>query len=171
MSNLELMALEFATDAHKHQNRKYTFEPYITHPIAVAEIVRSVPHSPEMIAAALLHDVIEDCGVTRSGLLDMFGEEVSTLVWWLSDQSTKADGNRAIRKEIDRQHIAKAPAEAKTIKLADLLHNTESIASHDPDFWRVYRHEKMRLLEVLREGDTTLWRLAADRVGLEHEIG
>lgn len=167
MSRLELHALEFATDAHKHQRRKYTGEPYITHPIAVAEIVRSTPgHTPEMIAAAYLHDVIEDCGVTRAALADMFGPVVAEYVWWLSDQSTHADGNRAVRKKIDRDHIAKAPREPKTIKIADLIHNTLSIEAHDPDFWRVYRHEKILLLDVLKEGDQELWRRAAVHVGL-----
>jgi len=69
--------------------------------------------------------------------------------------------NRA--KHLDLLHTANANPEAKTIKLADLIDNTKTIAAHDPGFWRRFRNEKKALLEVLREGDATLWRLAAER--------
>jgi hypothetical protein len=65
-----------------------------------------------------------------------------------------------VRKEIDRQHSAKAPPAAKIINLADLIDNTLSIRAPDPGFWPVYRREKMALLEVLKEGDPELWRRA-----------
>ncbi|AZO29395.1 HD domain-containing protein [Mesorhizobium sp. M1B.F.Ca.ET.045.04.1.1] len=160
---LEERALAFATAAHASidQRRKYTNQPYIEHPIAVAEIVRSVPHTPEMIAAAYLHDVVEDTPITLNKILQEFGREVVTLVSWLTDVSLPLDGNRAARKAIDLAHTAKAPSAAKTIKLADLIDNTLTIKQRDPDFWRVYRHEKLRLLDVLKEGDATLWARAA----------
>lgn len=156
-------ALAYATWAHASidQRRKYSNEPYIVHPIAVADIVRSITHTPEMIAAALLHDTVEDTSVTLGDIWREFGEDVANLVSWLTDISTPAMGNRAARKAIDLEHTAMAPRMAKTIKLADLIDNSISIKAHDPDFWRVYRHEKLRLLEVLREGDATLWARAA----------
>lgn len=161
---LEEKALAFATTAHASidQRRKYTGEAYIVHPIAVAEIVRSVPHTPEMIAAALLHDVVEDVPWVR--VVDVaaeFGSRVAGLVGWLTDISMPEDGNRAARKALDREHIAKAPPAAKTIKLADLIDNTSTIKERDPDFWKVYRLEKLALLEVLKDGDATLWARAA----------
>ncbi len=162
--NLEERALEFATLAHASidQRRKYTNENYIVHPTAVAEIVRSVPHTPEMIAAAYLHDVVEDVpGITIVDIESKFGATVGRLVWYLTDISRPEDGNRQFRKEMDRIHISKASAEAMTIKLADLIDNTLTIEKYDPDFWRVYRHEKKRLLEVLRAGDPDLWSRAA----------
>lgn len=160
---IEERALAFATAAHESidQRRRYTNEPYIVHPIAVAEIVRSVPHTSDMIAAAYLHDTVEDCGIEHCQLLDEFGWDVAELVYWLTDVSRPEDGNRKVRKQKDLEHIAKAPAAAKTIKLADMIDNTISIRERDPDFWRVYRHEKLRLLEVLKEGDPTLWARAA----------
>lgn len=169
MTDLVQRALAFATAAHAsiHHRRKYTGESYIVHPIAVAEIVKTVPHTPAMVAAAYLHDVAEDTPVTIADLRVEFGEEVSDLVWWLTDVSTKEDGNRATRKAMDLAWIAKAPAAAKTIKLADLIDNTLSIREHDPDFWRVYRREKLRLLEVLREGDATLWARAAAQCDMD----
>jgi (p)ppGpp synthase/HD superfamily hydrolase len=113
-----------------------------------------------MVAAAYLHDTVEDTNVTTGEIQDHFGPEVANLVFWLTDAAKLADGNRAFRKEIDRRHIAGAPATAKTIKLADLIDNTANIKERDPDFWRVYRHEKLALLEVLTDGDATLWARA-----------
>lgn len=160
---LEERALAFATAAHASidQRRKYTFDPYIVHPMAVAEIVRSVPHTPKMIAAALLHDVAEDTPFSLTIIQQEFGQQVGELVYWLTDISTPEMGNREHRKAVDARHIAKAPPAAKTIKLADLIDNTLTIKERDPDFWRVYRHEKLRLLEVLKDGDPTLWARAA----------
>ncbi|WIJ24142.1 HD domain-containing protein [Devosia sp. RR2S18] len=163
-ASLERRALAFAAAAHGsiNQRRKYTGEPYIVHPIAVAEIVRTVPHEGPMIAAALLHDVVEDTPVTIEEILNEFGREVGELVDWLTDVSGPADGNRRKRKHLDLLHTAKATPAAKTIKLADLIDNTRTTAKYDPSFWRVYKREKIALLEVLKEGDSTLWRRAAE---------
>lgn len=166
-------ALAFATQAHGaiDHRRRYTGDPYIVHPIAVAEIVRSVPHTEAMIAAAYLHDVVEDTPVTIAEIEAEFGPEVAELVDWLTDVSRPQDGNRAIRKQLDFEHTAKAPPAAKTIKLADLIDNTLTIREHDPHFWRVYRREKLRLLGVLREGDQALWARAAEQAGMEGTDG
>lgn len=165
-TGLEECALAFAKAAHASidQRRKYTNEPYLVHPIAVAEIVKSVPHTPEMVAAALLHDVAEDVAhISLMDIHDEFDDGVAELVYWLTDVSKPSDGNRAKRKQMDLEHISKAPPAAKTIKIADLIDNTKTIKERDPDFWRVYRHEKLRLLEVLKEGDATLWARAAEQ--------
>ena len=158
--NMEEQALRFASNAHAHQTRKYTLENYIVHPIAVAKIVSCVPHTTEMIQASYLHDVVEDCGVEIKTIRDLFGPKVALLVSQLTDVSKPSDGNRRVRKEIDRQHTADAIPEAKTIKLADLIDNTKSITLYDPDFARVYLEEKQELLKVLKEGDSTLWKAA-----------
>lgn len=63
---LQVRAARFARDAHKGQSRKYTGRPYIVHPMNVAVLVKNHytgPHYDEAIAAAWLHDVVEDCGV------------------------------------------------------------------------------------------------------------
>lgn len=157
-------AAEFAAKAHGYQLRKYTFEPYINHPIEVMNIVKSVPNTKEMLCAALLHDVFEDCNISMNVIFENFGHDITKLVWWLSDVSLKSDGNRANRKEKDRQHISKASPQAKTIKLADLISNSRSICEHDKDFAKVYIKEKELLLEVLTEGDPTLYAQAKDIV-------
>lgn len=155
-------ARAFATAAHAavRQVRKYTGEPYIVHPAAVAALVAGVPHTPEMLAAAWLHDVVEDTGVDISTIRGEFGTEVADLVVWLTDPSRPEDGNRGVRKAIDLQHSAAAPAAAQTIKLADLIDNTLTIEEHDPDFAHVFRHEKRHLLDFLTLGDSQLMRQA-----------
>lgn len=158
----------FATAAHAAvaQLRKYTMEPYIVHPAEVVSIVRSVPHTEAMLAAAWLHDTVEDTGVTLETVRAEFGDEVATLVGWLTDVSRPEQGNRAVRKAIDRAHSAAAPAEAQTIKLADLISNTRSIMEHDEKFARTYLEEKRLLLEVMTKGDATLMAIARKNIGV-----
>jgi (p)ppGpp synthase/HD superfamily hydrolase len=160
MSEFVHKAYQFAKNAHKDQKRKYTFEPYINHPVEVMQIVSTVPHTEEMLAAALLHDVVEDCGVQLQEIFDTFSPNVCYMVNDLSDVSSPEDGNRATRKAKDRNWIAGAKARSKTIKLADLISNSRSIVKYDKDFARVYIKEKELLLEVLTEGDATLYAQA-----------
>ena len=157
----------FATAAHAAvgQLRKYTHEPYIVHPAEVVSMVRSVPHTEAMLAAAWLHDVVEDTGVTIETVRAEFGSEVADLVAWLTDVSRPEDGNRAHRKARDREHTAAAPAEAQTVKLADLISNTRSIMAHDPKFAVTYLEEKRALLAVMTRGDATLMAIALRHVG------
>ncbi|MCL2450531.1 MAG: HD domain-containing protein [Polyangiaceae bacterium] len=159
-SELETRAARAAAHWHADQKRKYDAGPYITHPEAVAAIVRSVPHTPEMLAAAWLHDVAEDTGVPLERIRDEFGAEVAMLVEALTKVSRPEDGDRATRKALDREHTRRACPAAKTIKLADVIDNCETIAERDPDFARGYLEEKRMLLDALREGDATLWARA-----------
>lgn len=152
-------ARHFAIFAHTEaeQKRKYTNDDYIVHPASVAVIVGGVKNSTdEMVAAAWLHDVVEDTQYTLEIIRYMFGDVVGDLVEMLTDVSKPEDGNRATRKSIDREHTAKASPEAQTIKLADLLDNTETILEHDKDFAKVYIKEKAELIKVLKKGDKGL---------------
>lgn len=142
----------FATAAHSAvgQLRKYTNEPYWTHTREVADMVSALPGATEaMIAAAHLHDVVEDTGVTIETVREEFGVEVADLVGWLTDVSKPGMGNREFRKGIDRAHTAQAPAEAQSIKCMDLCSNTRSIVQHDAKFARTYLAEKRQLLAVM----------------------
>ena len=158
MNALEKNAAAFAAHAHESigQRRKYSDEPYIVHPAAVAAIVRSVPHDEAMLAAAWLHDTVEDTGVTLDEIERAFGSDVAQLVEMLTDVSKPEQGNRRLRKEIDRVHTAKASPRAKTVKLADLIHNSDSILKHGPGFAVKFIREMEALLAVLGEGDRTL---------------
>ena len=150
-------AYRFARDAHGDQKRKYTGEPYINHPIAVAHIVMTTDPDCEMVCAALLHDVIEDTSKTYEDIRDVgFGDSIARLVVELSDVSKPEDGNRAFRKAMDREHLARACDRAKTVKLADLINNSESITKYDPNFASVYMKEKQLLLPLLKGGDQSL---------------
>ena len=80
--------------------------------------VATVKHTPEMICAAYLHDVVEDTDVTIDEIEREFGDTVANLVYWLTDISKPEDGNRAARKEIDAVHYAKGPADASAGPLA-----------------------------------------------------
>jgi (p)ppGpp synthase/HD superfamily hydrolase len=156
--NIVDKALVFATAAHAAvgQTRKYTGEPYIVHPIHVMNILKTVPHTDAMLAAALLHDTVEDTGVTIELIESEFGSEVAELVSWLTDVSKPEDGNRAVRKQLDLEHTAQAPAAAQTIKCADLISNTASIVKYDMNFAETYLKEKSALLTVLTKGDPAL---------------
>ena len=158
----------FAASKHNGQLRKYTAEPYIVHPRAVKALVSQVDHTEEMLIAALLHDTVEDTDTTLSEIEANFGKEVVELVYWLTDVSQPNDGNRAIRKALDRAHISKAPPAAKTVKLADLIDNSYSIFKHDANFGKVYFKEKKLLLEVLKEGDQTLLGMAHQIIADQH---
>jgi (p)ppGpp synthase/HD superfamily hydrolase len=148
----------FATRAHERvgQRRKYTHEPYIVHPAAVAALVRSVAHTPQMLAAAWLHDTVEDTDVQLADIEHQFGREVACLVSWLTERSRPQDGNRDVRKRIDRAVLALAPACAQTVKVADLIDNCECIVEHDATFAPVYLREKAELLEVLTQASPGL---------------
>ena len=108
----------FATQAHKRidHRRKYSNQPYDVHLKAVADIVASVTDDPEMIAAAWLHDTIEDTLATFQDIEKQFGKNISMLVSELTDVGKISDGNRAVRKSIDRFHLAQASYRGKTIK-------------------------------------------------------
>lgn len=160
ISDLELRAKEFAFHAHRGQKRKYTLEDYIVHPAAVAELVRKVPHTDEMLAAAWLHDTVEDCGIQIDEIHKLFGSTVAEYVLWLTDVSKPSDGNRKMRKAKDREHTNGAPYQVKTIKLADMIDNSRSITRYDPDFSVIYMREKKLLLPCLVAGDKSLYFIA-----------
>jgi (p)ppGpp synthase/HD superfamily hydrolase len=159
MTHIIDAAKAFAKYAHRNQVRKYTGENYFNHCKEVADLIWPFGTN-EMVAAAYLHDTVEDCEVPIELIGDLFGHEVQSLVSDLTDVSKPSDGNRRTRKDIDLAHTAKASREAKIIKLADLISNTRSIVQYDPDFARVYLREKERLLEVLTEG-TELFEMAS----------
>lgn len=159
MHALVTKARRYATEAHARINhlRKYSMEPYDVHLKNVADIVASVTDDPEVIAAAWLHDVIED---TPTSFLDIereFGPQLADLVSEVTDVSRPSDGNRATRKSIDRAHLAGASRRGKTIKLADLIDNCQDICRQAPDFARTFLTEMASLLEVLSDGDPGLY--------------
>lgn len=160
--DLEQSARAFADFHHKSkgQKRRATGDDYIVHPDRVVSWVRSVPHTSIMVAAAYLHDTIEDTDATAGDLVREFGSKVAELVAMLTDTSTAADGNRAARKAVDRCRRSLATPQGKTIMLGDMIDNLEGIITHEPRFAPIYVEEKALLLDVIRAGDKALWDLA-----------
>ncbi len=151
----------FAIGAHRriNQRRKYSYQPYEVHLKSVADIVSQVTKNQNMISAAWLHDVVEDTPATFEDIERIFGNDIAYLVHELTDVSTYDDGNRALRKCIDRDHIAKASDQAKIVKLADLIDNCTDICANDVGFGRVFLNEMKALLDIISE-DLPLYRRA-----------
>lgn len=159
-------AKAFAAAAHGAcgQVRKYTGEPYIVHPISVANRVWEHTHDIELTAAAFMHDVVEDTSVPLSLIEQEFGTTVARYVDEVTNRSKKEHGNRAYRKKIDCEHLAKASPQAKTLKLCDIIDNVTDIKVQDPGYAIKYCGEKREVLKILREGDSTLWAWASELV-------
>lgn len=162
MNNVE-KAMEFGRKAHGSQVRKYSNAPYFdNHCIEVMELVKTVPHTEDMLVAALLHDTVEDTEVTLADIEREFGGRVADIVAGLTDVSTPEDGNRKARKAKDLEHSVMQPANVQTIKLADLISNSRSILGaaewnkEAKAFSKLYLQEKKALLEGLLLGDMTL---------------
>ena len=149
-------AQRWAVTHHKHQTRKHSGLPYIVHPEAVAEMVSQVTDDPNVIAAAWMHDLIEDTAITESDIRWYFNDRISDLVVEVSKVSTKHDGNRGKRVMIDIDHYSKASKMGKVIKMADAIHNIPTIIRDDKKFAPKYVSEKMMLFEVIKDGDKVL---------------
>lgn len=149
----------YATD----HTRKYTGEAYIEHPRRVVELVKtSAALNHEMIAAAWLHDVVEDTAITVRQIEEWFGKRIAAMVAALTNVETEV-GNRRQRFEINRDRLKGASALVKTIKVCDLIDNTSTIVKHDPKFAALYLAEKRELLETALIGaDPQLWNRAWD---------
>lgn len=152
-------ARRFASDAHgRHEQvRRYTNEDYIVHPQAVAERVAEYLPEPEVLAAAWLHDVVEDTDVDLDEIRALFGDEVALLVGQLTSGPHGSELERSERKLIDRRQLEQADTRAKTIKLADIIDNTHTIAERDPEFAALYLPEKYAMLQVLKQGNPELF--------------
>ncbi len=116
-------AAAYAAKAHEGALRKGSRMPYIVHPKEVAAIVAAMGGDPEEIAAAYLHDVIEDAGITYEQLLDEFGQTVADLVLAESEDKTKT---WIERKQATIDRLRSAAREEKLITFADKLSNLRS---------------------------------------------
>jgi len=123
-------AIDFAMEKHCGQFRKGTDIPYINHPLEALEIVSSITDDDDVLCAAVLHDVIEDAGVTFNELKEQFGEEVALLVADESEDKREelpAAITWKLRKEESLKHLQDASKEAKIVALGDKLSNILAI--------------------------------------------
>lgn len=166
----------FAGQAHGHQKRRYSDEPYIAHPVRVknacAEYTRDIP----VLAAALLHDVLEDTEVTEGSLQSfLYGimdskpaAQTLNLVKELTDVYTKdrfPQWNRRKRKQKERERIRNTSADAQTIKYADIIDNcNETALRQGDDFAPKFLRECRDLLGATQKGDPELYKKAVETV-------
>ena len=122
----------------------------------VAQICSIFDCNAETIAAAYLHDILEDTNVTEKELRLVFPRRVIEIVKEVTDISELSDGSRAKRKKIDREHLACASPDGQNLKYADLIDNARSIVKYDKNFARVYLSEKIALLEDLTTGNPSM---------------
>jgi (p)ppGpp synthase/HD superfamily hydrolase len=170
MDELILSAADYAQIAHHGQTRKYDSKtPYIHHPARVAGRTALLPlATSEMVAAAFLHDVVEDCDRTVTQIEKRFGTAVAKLVYDLTNQFTKAKFpylNRQDRKAKEMGRLSGVSKEAKQIKMLDRIDNLRELPP-DPglDFPKLYVAESQELLKAIGDGSLEL------KTELEHEI-
>lgn len=143
-------ALAFAVKAHAGAVRKGGAVPYILHPLEVAVIAGTLTNDPEVLAAAALHDTVEDTPATLAGIESAFGGRVARLV--ASETEDKRPGvppeeSWQIRKEESLRELKNAPDPGvKIIWLSDKLSNMRS-------FYRMYRREGAKLWERFHQSD------------------
>jgi guanosine-3',5'-bis(diphosphate) 3'-pyrophosphohydrolase len=135
---LVLSAAEYAAQAHRGQTRKGSSQrPYVEHCIGVANILASHGvDDPVTLAAALLHDTIEDCHKTRDELAAKFGDAVADVVVEVTDDKTL---EKTARKESQVLHAPRLSARARLVKLADKIVNVREVAVDPPHWWEVER--------------------------------
>jgi len=136
---LIIRAAHFAADKHRDQRRKGVRNtPYINHPLEVADRLSLVGRveDPVILAAAILHDTIEDTQTTRAELAEKFGNDIAALVPELTDQPGITWQQRK-RQEID--HAPHLSDRAKMIKLVDKMCNVADTISNPPGEWTLSR--------------------------------
>jgi guanosine-3',5'-bis(diphosphate) 3'-pyrophosphohydrolase len=139
---LILKALEFAALKHRDQRRKDALaSPYINHPIALANVLTQEGgvSDPVVLAAALLHDTVEDTQTTPSELREYFGERIAGIVEEVTDDKNLP---KAERKRLQIEHAAQISREAKLVKLADKICNVRDVANHPPAKWDLVRRRE-----------------------------
>jgi guanosine-3',5'-bis(diphosphate) 3'-pyrophosphohydrolase len=136
---LLLGATRFAASKHRDQRRKDAkASPYINHPIAVAELLARVGRVTDsaILAAALLHDTIEDTKTRYPELVEAFGTKVAELVQEVTDNKRL---HKKTRKRLQVEHAPHLSKGARLVKLADKICNLRDIVSSPPADWTVAR--------------------------------
>jgi (p)ppGpp synthase/HD superfamily hydrolase len=140
--------IEFMKKKHAGQIRKLSKDPYIVHPIKVAEMLKAMNEKDEVLKAAFLHDTIEDTNTTFEEISEKFGVRVANLVKELTS-------DRVAIKEMGKpQYLTKKmndmSMEALTIKLADRLDNVSDLNASDLEFARKYLKETQFILNNMK---------------------
>lgn len=142
-------AIVFAVNAHHNTERRGKGFPYIVHPMEAMEIVATITPDQELLAAAALHDTIEDTDVTVEQIREAFGERVANLVHTESDQQIEGvseEDSWHDRKQIAIDRLAAASRDAKIVAMGDKLSNMRAI-------WRDYQQKGDALWNIFHVKD------------------
>ncbi|MBI4083188.1 MAG: bifunctional (p)ppGpp synthetase/guanosine-3',5'-bis(diphosphate) 3'-pyrophosphohydrolase [Candidatus Lambdaproteobacteria bacterium] len=172
-TELVLQALRFAAERHRDHRRKGDIAaPYINHPIAVAEQLAAagLAGDAEMLAAAVLHDVIEDAEVSQAELERQFGGRVAAIVAEVTDDPDLMERQR---KRLVEETIGGKSEAARLVKLSDLIANVTDIVAHPPHWSRErtlhYIAWAERVVRAMRGVHPALERLFAERAAQARE--
>ncbi len=138
-ADLILRAVAFAAHKHRDQRRKDTdASPYINHPIQLATVLwqEGAVRDPQVVAAALLHDTLEDTETSWQELRGEFGEDIADVVLEVTDTKWI---KKEVRKRLQVARAAHASGKAKLVKLADKICNLRDVAAHPPAGWPLER--------------------------------
>lgn len=157
-----VIASDFAAKKHTRQTRKgANAEPYINHPLEVAKLLVEVGaiQDSEIIAAAILHDTVEDTDTSEQELTGIFGEKVCRYVLEVTDDKSLPKAERKL-KQIE--HAPQLSDGAKQIKLADKISNILNILNNPPENW-----SQARRLEYIDWGSNVVNGLRGVNLPLE----
>jgi (p)ppGpp synthase/HD superfamily hydrolase len=150
-------ALVFAACAHRKQLRKGTKVPYIAHPVHVSVLLIRHGFPEDLAAAALLHDVVEDCDVSLQEIEKEFGPRIARLVDAVTERKI-VHGAKVPweeRKAASLEHLRGAGRDAAALKAADALHNVRAlvadIGKHGPGVWARFKRGPEQSLRYYRE--------------------
>jgi len=172
--NLTLHAARFAAEKHTGHFRKGSRrEPYINHPIEVANLIANVGliDDEDIIAAALLHDTVEDCEVLPDEIAEKFGETVCGYVMEVTDDKSLPKHER---KLLQIEHAPHLSYGAKVIKLADKISNVRDVIASPAEGWDKTRRKEyvqwaVNVAEGLRGASDQLDELFDEVVAMAHE--
>ena len=142
-------AIVFAVKAHHNTERRGKGFPYIVHPLEAVEIVATITPDQELLAAAALHDTIEDTDVTVEDIRKEFGDRIANIVHAESDQEAEGvseEDSWHARKQAAIDRLAAAPYEAKIVAMGDKLSNMRAI-------WRDYQQKGDELWKIFHVKD------------------
>lgn len=152
-TNLFEDALEFAIQKHKGQYRKKTKAPYVWHVINVARNVEENKKSKNLeilLTAALLHDTVEDCGVSLKEISEKFGLKVASIVEELTSDENEI--KKVGKTEYLKNKMLNISSYALVIKLSDRLDNVKDLKDMDDAFRNKYKKETMEIMQALSVG-------------------
>jgi (p)ppGpp synthase/HD superfamily hydrolase len=122
---------------------------------SVAKLLRDDGEErPSVLAAAYLHDTLEKTDTDIAELLREFGEQIAELVYWITDPEDSEGPEKAL---LSAWLLARAPLEAKHIKLAEIIDNAAAIRVHDAERWPRFAKNKARILDCMARVEGERW--------------